>query len=1520
VATRFLVEFELRGGGGGARQVEGELRSLEARAGSTASAVRGLGAAFAALGGIAAVVALIRRAVQEATAADESMRRLNQAIATSGRNAGVSADEIEDFASRIQRVSRISDDAARDAATSLLRFSNVQGDIFRRALQLSADVASQNKRNITETATAIGRALELPGKGQRALMEAGVVLSEGQVALLSRLADTGHAVEAQSRLLAVLEQRYRGAAEAAGQGYAGALDQARNAASDLLELLGGAGAGRAGLIGTLEELLRSFAEIARDEGVVSAVRLIARGLVGLIHVVGLVADAFRVIPLFFAAASSKVLELITRLVAGAAGLLAGFVDRVLDRVRDVLPGKLKALVPDAETLLGVDKLRGQAERQAKITQFFADRVVGAISGITGHAKALWALFQEGEGRTLALGRAGKEAAKDLGEFDKAVVKLLADAARMSASLAAEIAYRRQLIALRLSTPYSELENALAAAARAHEVEQFRLEQFAHFADLGAVAATRIANALADQKREALEAAAAEESLGRAMESLRGFHPDVLDFTVSRHPRGLSPADEEERLAELDRAREASLVRTQELLRSLRTPAEEFAVESQKIEELIREWPFAAEKLRALIVAMKAEMKWGPLVETLSHGLSGLSAPVEALARGLADVVEGLVRATTVSGEFGRGLAMAAQGAFAIAQALGLLDRNRTAGGFGGRGAGNYTSEGSAIGAVIGGIIGGIVGAGAFSVAGAAAGSAIGSAVGGIVGAFIKKGAQEALGSLKLESGDIVAAVTKNEGSLGRVITELGQRINEALQGLLDVLGAEIIGIPKISVKVRDGIISVWVGAVNARVKEMDDAIAFAVTEVLKQADISGLSQTMRTILQNTKALSIDQLGKDLEFGQWYERWGLRDVATGILDAVAKFRTDMRRAAELGLDQGPVVANFVAQLKNARDQLLGIQIDPAEQLRRDIAAWNQQVDLLDAEEKMRRADLLFKKAELEAKIAIARAEIDVALAGLGARREIVRGEAALVGAEVGILGGLLQALQAADEALAIIDGIIEALKGMKISDAETEEALKRLAHRGGGGALDRGSEREAIDREIARFDLSDIGVQLADAQAWFDDMAERIRAAFKGAEAARRLTEAEEELARRRDEITAAQRLASQDFIVRGTVYGGALLTGLRDIGTESQRLQQNNRDLAKSGAMTTREMRELNRQIREAAENQRLGLIADAQGSLLLDLYTYLGEDDKVAKLKYDLALAEFQIRREELAIALKAFGLDMTVLGEIDELIGRIRAAGPPKADGGTTEGPPPGQWYTDKMERDAKAAEEWGERFRDAMATLVSFERRGIDPFLSDILEIQEAFADLRRVLGDTERVQSAYARAIADTIRQFLEPAREALAGLSLSEFSPLEAGERLMEAERQLRNAQLAFRSGDLAQMADAARQTPDLVQQLLREAQAALPEGSQAFKSMFKWANEVLGEIVAWGNQFTGDTTPGTPSLGPGPLGLVNFDPVVTQLQMGQDATTLELIAIRQSSERTANATDSIDSRLAAGLRIAGGTG
>jgi len=1044
-----------------------------------------------------------------------------------------------------------------------------------------------------------------------------------------------------------------------------------------------------------------------------------------------------------------------------------------------------------------------------------------------------------------------------------------------------------------ASAYSEQQKAQAKAERDAEQERTRASEEArraqqqlaeHWRQVAAESAS-----ILTKQREDLERVAAKwrdyfASIAPGRQVMRGFQADLEDAAkaLKAVEAGLlSPDTFSADLAAKSSAYSAAMQKAaEEVLKQFKgldpTAGQAPASSTAQAEQILK-------RLREANAEREKFERMGGLGRALQEGLYGANDQLSLAVAGIGRMIEGLAQAKVAADAIGQseGWAMMAQGLSAVAQASGLLSQNVTSGGFGARGEGNYASEGSAAGAVIGAVIGAIIG----NAGGAQAGMAIGSAAGGILGSFIQKGAEEALATSVDGVNGIALMVTKSEGGLGRVISEIGYTINEALLGIMDVLGGAIEDLPEVSAKVRDGIITIVVGGVKGKFKEMDDAIGFAVTELLKQGDITGMTDTIRKILSQTAAPDINALTRDLEFGQWYDRLGLDEAATQFLDAMTAFRSRLRQAIQFGLDTEPIYSQLGRDLSQIRDQILGINESEEERIRRQAASYNAQAVLFLAEQEAKKADLEIQKAALTAKVELLRAEsgltqesIGIAEAEARLKRSRIAIDAEYVGAgyqildaeydlyenklglELGAINTLAQALYqlgAVTDAIAAIDDILANIQ--LISPGDIDAAIGRIGS--GSGPSGGFSGPSAADQ------LGDFNKQMADLRR--ESMPDLLR----------RLADLRDKFADLR--ATAVELGQSTEELDR----------------IEQQRLDALDAEIAA----------QIRSRTRGSSDSAGWQTQLDEISNWLADTVDYLmarGEDTAAAVAAYQAQLAELrdsilsslsptfalQKRFSDLAKTLDWVTQNAAALGITEEELAQIRS------EMGNT-------MFLDLAERMARAIGD-----EQALAALqklrwqmeliqyqLEVERLAALGLLTQE-QIDMLYALLGQALlfdpttttgGDLTPEEAAYWAAIrqqeaADMMAEAARRMQDAVdalidfqRSLFLSDLSPLTPQQRLDEATQQaqsLVNQILAMGPND-TRRPELMQQLPDLLRAYLTELGAVWGTATPQYAAGFAWVNSILnqltgGNVVAFPGGYGGGTAfpPIDPPIGTGTIG------------------------------------------------------
>ena len=205
----------------GLKKVSGDIGQVEKASTRAVSAVK----AFAVgLASIATVSAVFARAVAESQKFETTMFRIGAVIKATGGVAGRTADDLRSFARELAMNTLESTEGVLEAQQRLLTFRKVAGDVFDRTIRVAADLSAVLGQNMSSSAVQLGRALEDPVTGLSALARSGTVFTDQQKEMVKQLVESGQLLKAQTFILDELEAQYGGAAVAAAQGYAGALD------------------------------------------------------------------------------------------------------------------------------------------------------------------------------------------------------------------------------------------------------------------------------------------------------------------------------------------------------------------------------------------------------------------------------------------------------------------------------------------------------------------------------------------------------------------------------------------------------------------------------------------------------------------------------------------------------------------------------------------------------------------------------------------------------------------------------------------------------------------------------------------------------------------------------------------------------------------------------------------------------------------------------------------------------------------------------------------------------------------------------------------------------------------------------------------------------------------------------------------------------------------------------------------------------------------------------------------------
>lgn len=213
--------------------------------------------------------------------------RTRNVISSTGKSAGVTAKEVERLAGALSAKSGVDDEAIQSGQNVLLTFTKVRNEAgngaktFDRASVALTDMAVAMGKDPAVAAKALGRALQDPIGGLGGLSKAGIVFTDQQEKQIKAMVAAGDTAGAQAFILGQVENRYKGAAEAAGNTLPGQINKAKVAFENIAgELVGAVAPALANTASTLAENLPAAMAIARRgaEAIGPIVRTIFTGI------------------------------------------------------------------------------------------------------------------------------------------------------------------------------------------------------------------------------------------------------------------------------------------------------------------------------------------------------------------------------------------------------------------------------------------------------------------------------------------------------------------------------------------------------------------------------------------------------------------------------------------------------------------------------------------------------------------------------------------------------------------------------------------------------------------------------------------------------------------------------------------------------------------------------------------------------------------------------------------------------------------------------------------------------------------------------------------------------------------------------------------------------------------------------------------------------------------------------------------------------------------------------------------
>lgn len=216
-------------------ELDRKVSQVEKSTNTVAKSMANVGTALKGFAALGIISSTIQAVISNTLEMEKSAAMLDATLKSTGRYTPELSAAMKEYAGSLQTVTIYGDDAIVGAQALLLKYTQIAEDTFPKAQEAILDVASALDKDLNSATKLVGKALNDPIKGLNTLRSIGITFTDSQKELIKSLVETGDVAGAQSIMLAELETRFGGAAEAARDTLGGAIAGLKNAFGDLLE-------------------------------------------------------------------------------------------------------------------------------------------------------------------------------------------------------------------------------------------------------------------------------------------------------------------------------------------------------------------------------------------------------------------------------------------------------------------------------------------------------------------------------------------------------------------------------------------------------------------------------------------------------------------------------------------------------------------------------------------------------------------------------------------------------------------------------------------------------------------------------------------------------------------------------------------------------------------------------------------------------------------------------------------------------------------------------------------------------------------------------------------------------------------------------------------------------------------------------------------------------------------------------------------------------------------------------------
>ena len=264
------------------KQLNQTLNTTSKRAGTATANIQRFGISFRSVVGpmvaLTGALTLANRSLNTFGERQADLQVLSAQLERIGAGGSKQLDELRAAADRLGDATLFSQDDFIQSFNILSSFRAIAVESFTEVSSVAADIAQVMGSDVKSATVQLAKALEDPKRGLTALSRSGITFNEAQTETIKKLVDSGKLLDAQALILETIKGQYEGAGDAAGKGFAGALDLLSENAADAAEALGkglepaatGAATALAGVFEQISKIPAPAGQAALQIGLITA--------------------------------------------------------------------------------------------------------------------------------------------------------------------------------------------------------------------------------------------------------------------------------------------------------------------------------------------------------------------------------------------------------------------------------------------------------------------------------------------------------------------------------------------------------------------------------------------------------------------------------------------------------------------------------------------------------------------------------------------------------------------------------------------------------------------------------------------------------------------------------------------------------------------------------------------------------------------------------------------------------------------------------------------------------------------------------------------------------------------------------------------------------------------------------------------------------------------------------------------------------------------------------------------------